>query len=37
MAARALGGGLNLLRHSTVNQFEVWRHDRLMTSIPILI
>ncbi|MCQ4863112.1 P83/100 family protein [Pseudoflavonifractor phocaeensis] len=29
--------GLNLLRHSTVNQFEVWRHDRLMTSIPILI
>lgn len=29
--------GLNLLRHSTVNQLEVWRHDRLMTSVPVLI
>lgn len=29
--------GLNLLRHSTVNQMEVWRRDKLMTSIPILI
>ena len=29
--------GVNLLRHSTVNQLEVWRHDKLMTSIPILI
>lgn len=29
--------GVNLLRHSTVNQLEVWRHDKLMTSVPILI
>lgn len=29
--------GVNLLRHSTVNQLEVWRHERMMTSIPILI
>ncbi len=35
---RELWGALvNLLRHSTVNQFEVWRKGRLMTSIPILI
>lgn len=29
--------GLHLLRHSTVNQFEVWRRGKMMTSIPILI
>lgn len=29
--------GLNLLKHSTANQFEVWRKGRLMTSVPILI
>lgn len=29
--------GLNLLRHSTVNQLEVWRKGRLMTAVPILI
>lgn len=29
--------GANLLKHSTANQFEVWRKGRLMTSIPILI
>ena len=29
--------GLNLLKHSTANQFEVWRKGKLMTSIPILI
>lgn len=29
--------GANLLRHSTANQFEVWRKGSLMTSIPILI
>ena len=28
---------LDLLRHSTVNQFEVWRGGELMTSIPVLI
>lgn len=36
--AREIGDmGRGLLRHSTVNQLEVWRHDKLMTSIPILI
>lgn len=29
--------GVNLLRHSTVNQLEVWRHDKMMTSVPVLI
>ena len=29
--------GANLVRHSTVNQLEVWRHGKLMTSVPILI
>lgn len=29
--------GTNLLKHSTANQFEVWRKGSLMTSIPILI
>lgn len=28
---------LNLLRHSTMNQLEVWRNDQLMTSVPVLI
>lgn len=28
---------LDLLRHSTVNQFEIWRQGALMTSMPILI
>ena len=28
---------VNLLRHSTENQFEVWRHGEMMTSIPVLI
>ncbi|MEG0765139.1 MAG: ubiquitin [Pseudoflavonifractor sp.] len=29
--------GLNLLRHATANQFEVWRRGEMMTSIPVLI
>lgn len=28
---------VNVLRHSTENQFEVWRRGELMTSIPVLI
>lgn len=28
---------VNLLRHSTANQLEVWRNDKMMTSIPVLI
>ena len=28
---------VELLRHSTVNQFEIWRQGELMTSMPILI
>ena len=28
---------VDLLRHSTVNQFEVWRHGEMMTSLPVLI
>lgn len=28
---------VNLLRHSTENQFEVWRRGEMMTSIPVLI
>ena len=32
-----LYAGLNLLRHSLSNQFEVWRHGELMTSLPVLI
>lgn len=36
--AREVGEmGMNLLRNSTVNQLEVWRNDKLMTSVPILI
>lgn len=29
--------GVNLLRHSTANQLEVWRKGKLMTSVPVLI
>ena len=32
-----LAAGLDILRHSTVNQFEVWRGDALLTSVPVLI
>lgn len=36
--AREIGDmGRGLLRHSTVNQLEVWRHDALLTSVPVLI
>ena len=28
---------VNVLRHSTENQFEVWRRGEMMTSIPVLI
>lgn len=28
---------VNILRHSTENQFEVWRKGQMMTSIPLLI
>ena len=36
--AREVGEmGRGLLRHSTVNQLEVWREGRLMTSVPVLI
>ena len=28
---------LNVLRHSTANQMEVWRRGRLLTSVPVLI
>lgn len=32
-----LAAGLDLLRHSTVNQFQVWRKGEMMTSMPVLI
>ena len=32
-----LRAAVDLLRHSTVNQFEVWRHGEMMTSLPVLI
>lgn len=36
--AREVGEmGRGLLRHSTVNQLEVWREEKLMTSVPVLI
>lgn len=36
--AREVGEmGRGLLRHSTVNQLEVWREGKLMTSVPVLI
>lgn len=28
---------VSIIRHSTVNQFEVWRKGQVMTSIPLLI
>ncbi|MEG2119136.1 MAG: ubiquitin [Pseudoflavonifractor sp.] len=28
---------LNLLRHATANQFEIWRKGQMTTSIPVLI
>ena len=28
---------VNVLRHSTANQMEVWRRGRLLTSVPVLI
>ena len=27
----------DLLRHCTVNQFEVWRNGELMTALPVLV
>ena len=32
-----LQAAADLLRHCTVNQFEVWRGGELMTSLPVLI
>ncbi|MEQ2456912.1 ubiquitin [Flavonifractor hominis] len=32
-----LAGVVDLLRHSTVNQFEVWREGEMMTSLPVLV
>lgn len=32
-----LAAALDLLRHATVNRFEVWRNGELMTSLPVLI
>lgn len=32
-----LAAAANLLRHCTINQFEVWRNGELMTSLPVLI
>ncbi len=32
-----LAAALDLLRHSTVNQFEVWRRGERMTTMPVLI
>ena len=36
-AAEVWEAGKNLLRHATVNQFEVWRGGERMTSLPVLI
>ena len=36
-AAEVWEAGKNLLRHATVNQFEVWRRGEMMTSMPVLI
>ena len=36
-AAEVWEAAKNLLRHSTVNQFEVWRRGEMMTSMPVLI
>ncbi|MEG1239820.1 MAG: ubiquitin [Oscillospiraceae bacterium] len=27
----------NVLRHSTINQLEIWRHGTLMVSVPVLL
>ena len=32
-----LAAALDLLRHCTVNQFEVWRNGERMTALPVLI
>ena len=32
-----LEAALDLLRHATVNQFEVWRGEERLTSLPVLI
>jgi len=32
-----LAAGLDLLRHATVNQFQVWRNGEMTTSMPVLI
>lgn len=32
-----LAAGADLLRHATVNQFQVWRYGEQMTSMPVLI
>lgn len=32
-----LAAGADLLRHATVNQFQVWRREELMTTMPVLI
>ena len=37
MKEEKLLAAVDLLRHSTVNQFEVWRHGEMMTSLPVLI
>lgn len=36
-ARELLAAGLDLLRHATVNQFQVWRQGEMMTSMPVLI
>ena len=36
-AAEVWEAGKNLLRHATVNPFEVWRRGEMMTSMPVLI
>ncbi len=36
-AAEVWEAAKNLLRHATVNQFEVWRRGEMMTSMPVLI
>ena len=32
-----LAAAVDLLRHCTVNQFEVWRNGERMTALPVLI
>ena len=37
MLAMLLAAAGDLLRHCTVNQFEVWRNGERMTALPVLI